>query len=52
MCIPDKNIYRPYLATIYEIRDETPDVRTLRLVFKDEELRENFSFRAGQFAEY
>jgi NAD(P)H-flavin reductase len=27
-------------------------VRTLRLVFQDEVLRDSFSFRAGQFAEY
>ena len=52
MCDHNKNIYKPYLATIDEIRDETPDVRTLRLVFQDEELRQGFSFRAGQFAEY
>ena len=51
MC-DNKNIYLPHLATIEEIVDETPDVRTLRLVFQDEQLRENFSFRAGQFAEY
>ena len=52
MCIPDKNIYKPYLATIEAIVDETPDVRTLRLVFEDEAVRDNFAFRAGQFAEY
>jgi len=52
MCIPDKNIYKPYLATIEAIIDETPDVRTFRLVFQDERVRESFSFRSGQFAEY
>ncbi|NJD91321.1 MAG: heterodisulfide reductase subunit F [Geobacter sp.] len=52
MCIPDKNIYKPQLATIEEIIDETPDVRTFRLVFEDEKVRESFSFRSGQFAEY
>jgi len=52
MCIPDKNIYKPYLATIEQIIDETPDVRTFRLVFQDEQVKENFSFRSGQFAEY
>ena len=51
MC-ESKNIYLPHLATIEEIVDETPDVRTLHLVFQDEATRENFSFRAGQFAEY
>ncbi len=48
----NKNIYLPYLATVTEIVDETPDVRTLRLVFQDEQVRESFAFRAGQFAEY
>ena len=51
MC-ESKNIYLPHLATIEANVDETPDVRTLRLVFQDEATRENFSFRAGQFAEY
>lgn len=52
MCDSNKNIYLPYLATVEEVIDETPDVRTLRLVFQDQQLRDNFSFRAGQFAEY
>ena len=51
-CEAKKNIYLPHLATIEAIVDETPDVRTLRLVFRDEATRENFTFRAGQFAEY
>lgn len=48
----NKNIYLPYLATVAEVSDETPDVRTLRLVFEDEAVRDSFAFRAGQFAEY
>ena len=48
----NKNIYLPYLVTVAEVIDETPDVRTLRLVFQDEKVRDNFTFRAGQFAEY
>jgi len=51
MC-ESKNIYLPHLATIEAIVHETPDVRTLRLVFQDEAVRDSFSFRAGQFAEY
>ena len=47
-----KNIYLPNLATIEAIVDETPDVRTFRLVFQDEQVRDRFAFRAGQFAEY
>ena len=34
MC-ESKNIYLPQLATIEALVDETPDVRTLRLVFQD-----------------
>ncbi len=34
----NKNIYLPYLATVEEVIDETPDVRTLRLVFQDEQV--------------
>jgi NAD(P)H-flavin reductase len=40
------------MTTVEEVIDETPDVRTLRLVFQDEKVRDNFVFRAGQFAEY
>jgi len=48
----NQNIYLPFLATVAEVIDETPDVRTLRLVFQDEQVKDSFSFRAGQFAEY
>ncbi len=46
------NIYLPYLATIEDIYEEAPDVRTLRLVFKDEKVRDAFDFKAGQFGLY
>lgn len=46
------NIYKPYLAEIKEIIDETPDIKTFRLQFKDPEVHRSFSFKAGQFAEY
>ena len=46
------NIYKPHLATIEKITDETPDVRSFKLVFQDEQIRDTFRFRAGQFAEY
>jgi len=52
MCDQSQNIYLPNLVTIESIIDETPDVRTFRLVFQDDRVRENFTFRAGQFAEY
>jgi NAD(P)H-flavin reductase len=38
--------------TVAEVRDETADVRTLRLEFQDEAVRDSFRFRAGQFGLY
>jgi sulfhydrogenase subunit gamma (sulfur reductase) len=46
------NIYKPYLMEIENIIEETPDVRTFRLKFKNEEEAGIFSFKAGQFGEY
>jgi NAD(P)H-flavin reductase len=46
------NIYKPYLMEIEKIIEETPDVRTFRLKFKNGEEAEQFSFKAGQFGEY
>jgi sulfhydrogenase subunit gamma (sulfur reductase) len=45
-------IYKPYLMNIEQIVDETPDVRTYRLRFKNSDEAEKFSFKAGQFGEY
>jgi NAD(P)H-flavin reductase len=47
-----ENIYKPYLMEIVNIVEETPDVRTFRLKFKNNEEAEKFSFKAGQFGEY
>jgi sulfhydrogenase subunit gamma (sulfur reductase) len=46
------NIYKPYLMEIENIIEETPDVRTFRLKFKNSEDAEKFAFKAGQFGEY
>jgi sulfhydrogenase subunit gamma (sulfur reductase) len=46
------NIYKPYMMEIENIIEETPDVRTFRLKFKNPEDSEKFSFKAGQFGEY
>ncbi|MCX6320673.1 MAG: FAD/NAD(P)-binding protein [Bacteroidia bacterium] len=46
------NIYKPYLMEIENIVEETPDVRTFRLKFKNSDDAEKFSFKAGQFGEY
>jgi NAD(P)H-flavin reductase len=47
-----QNIYMPYVMEIENIIEETPDVRTFRLKFRNEEDEKNFSFKAGQFGEY
>jgi sulfhydrogenase subunit gamma (sulfur reductase) len=44
-------IYTPYAARIEELHIETRDVKTLRLVFQDQEVGKNFSFQPGQFVE-
>jgi sulfhydrogenase subunit gamma (sulfur reductase) len=46
------NMYKPYLMEIENIIEETPDVRTFRLKFKDAVDAEKFAFKAGQFGEY
>ncbi len=46
------NIYKPHLMTVLEIRDETPDVRTMRLKFKDPKVAESFDWKPGQFGEF
>ena len=46
------NIYRPYPMRVAAVRDETPDVRTLRLEFVNPKEAEAFDFRVGQFGLY
>jgi NAD(P)H-flavin reductase len=46
------NIYQPHLMTINKVIQETSDTKTFHLTFQDEAIREKFSFKAGQFAEY
>jgi len=40
--------YRPDLATVREVIHETANITTLRIVFDDEAVMRNFSFRPGQ----
>jgi sulfhydrogenase subunit gamma (sulfur reductase) len=50
-----ENVYLPHIAVIEKIIDETPGeraIRTFHFNFKDEKLREEFTFESGQFAEY
>ena len=46
------NVYLPHIAVIEKVIDETPTVRTFHFNFKDEKLREEFTFESGQFGEY
>jgi len=43
------NVYQPYPATILEVKEETWDIKTFTLKFKDKAIQENFTFRPGQF---
>ena len=45
------NVYLPHIVVIEKIIDETPGVRTFHFNFKDEKLREEFTFESGQFGE-
>ncbi len=46
------DIFKPFLMRIEQVIEEAPDVRTLRLVFQNEEEGREFTFRTGQFGEY
>jgi len=46
------DIFKPFLLKIDQVIEEAPDVRTLRLVFADDQQGRDFTFRTGQFGEY
>ena len=46
-----ENIYLPELASITEVRQETPDINTFVVSFDDPRLRQSFTYLPGQFAE-
>ena len=48
----NKNTYIPYQMRIAKITEEAPQVRTYRLEFINPDEAAQFSFKAGQFAEY
>lgn len=48
---PASNPYLPNPARIEEVRVETPDTKTFKVVLCDEECRRAFTYRPGQFAE-
>jgi NAD(P)H-flavin reductase len=43
------NVYRPDLMEVLEVRQQTSDVKSVRIRFRDEAKAEQFSFRVGQF---
>ena len=43
------NIYQPDLMEVVEVRQQTADVKSVRIRFRDEEKARRFSFRVGQF---
>ena len=42
------NPYMPYLATVVEVIEETPNIKTFRVVLQDAEAMKNFTFEPGQ----
>lgn len=45
------SLYEPRLVNIAELREETSDTRTFKLVFQEDEYKEKFDFKAGQFCQ-
>ncbi len=45
------NIYLPHIAEIVEIKQETPDIKTFGLKFRDKKVEQSFDYRPGQFVE-
>lgn len=43
------NIYLPHPARVERVKDETDDIKTFTLSFKEKEMKEGFTFRPGQF---
>ncbi len=43
------NVYQPDLMEVMQVRQQTSDVKSVRIRFVRESLNENFSFRVGQF---
>lgn len=46
-----KDLYVPDIAVIDDIIEETGDVSTFTIRFKDEQLKEDFDYKPGQFVE-
>ena len=48
---PSESLYVPMVAVIDDIADETPDTKTFRLRFEDEDYAKSFAWEPGQFVE-
>ena len=46
------NPYLPEVATVIEIIEETPTIKTFRMRFDDPEVQKNFSFMPGQVGQF
>ena len=46
-----ENIYSSHLVEIINIKQETPDVKTFKLRFKDKTVGDSFDYKPGQFIE-
>jgi sulfhydrogenase subunit gamma (sulfur reductase) len=44
-----ENVYKPDLMEVIQVRRETPDVKSVRIRFRDPGRARDFSFRVGQF---
>jgi len=47
-----KNLYKPDLMEVVDVQRQTPDVKSVRLRFRDSERARDFSFRVGQFGQF
>lgn len=47
-----ENIYLPHIAEITGIKDETPDIKTFKIRFKDKSIEVSFNYKPGQFVEF
>ena len=46
-----KDLYIPYIAVIDDIIEETGDVSTFTIRFTEDEVKDNFDYKPGQFVE-
>ncbi len=47
-----KNLYKPDLMEVLNVERQTPDVKSVRVRFRDSDRARDFSFRVGQFGQF